>query len=298
MTEFLKHNLEIYFIENPDEAVKIAEQVLVNKRSREKAEKSRIDLKKKLAGSIDLSNQVQKFVDCRSKDLSQRELYIVEGDSALGSVKMARNAEFQAVIPVRGKILNCLKADYDKIFKNEIITDLIKVIGCGVEVKTGKNKEISMFNLDNLRWNKIVICTDADVDGFHIRTLILTMLYRLVPTLIEKGYVYIAESPLFEITTSNKTYFAYDENEKTKILKMIGNKKFDIQRSKGLGENEAEMMSLTTMDPATRRLIKIEPDDIEQTQWMFDMLLGDDLQGRKDFITNNGVDYLDMADIS
>lgn len=298
MTEFLKHNLEIYFIENPDEAVKIAEQVLVNKRSREKAEKSRIDLKKKLAGSIDLSNQVQKFVDCRSKDLSQRELYIVEGDSALGSVKMARNAEFQAVIPVRGKILNCLKADYDKIFKNEIITDLIKVIGCGVEVKTGKNKEISMFNLDNLRWNKIVICTDADVDGFHIRTLILTMLYRLVPTLIEKGYVYIAESPLFEITTSDKTYFAYDENEKTKILKMIGNKKFDIQRSKGLGENEAEMMSLTTMDPATRRLIKIESDDIEQTQWMFDMLLGDDLQGRKDFITNNGVDYLDMADIS
>ena len=288
----MKHNLEIYFIENPDEAVKIAEQVLVNKRSREKAEKSRIDLKKKLAGSIDLSNQVQKFVDCRSKDLSQRELYIVEGDSALGSVKMARNAEFQAVIPVRGKILNCLKAD------NEIITDLIKVIGCGVEVKTGKNKEISMFNLDNLRWNKIVICTDADVDGFHIRTLILTMLYRLVPTLIEKGYVYIAESPLFEITTSDKTYFAYDENEKTKILKMIGNKKFDIQRSKGLGENEAEMMSLTTMDPATRRLIKIEPDDIEQTQWMFDMLLGDDLQGRKDFITNNGVDYLDMADIS
>ena len=278
--------------------VKIAEQVLVNKRSREKAEKSRIDLKKKLAGSIDLSNQVQKFVDCRSKDLSQRELYIVEGDSALGYVKMARNAEFQAVIPVRGKILNCLKADYDKIFKNEIITDLIKVIGCGVEVKTGKNKEISMFNLDNLRWNKIVICTDADVDGFHIRTLILTMLYRLVPTLIEKGYVYIAESPLFEITTSDKTYFAYDENEKTKILKMIGNKKFDIQRSKGLGENEAEMMSLTTMDPATRRLIKIEPDDIEQTQWMFDMLLGDDLQGRKDFITNNGVDYLDMADIS
>mgnify|MGYP000379346089 FL=1 len=206
-------------MKNPDEAVKIAEQVLVNKRSREKAEKSRIDLKKKLAGSIDLSNQVQKFVDCRSKDLSQRELYIVEGDSALGSVKMARNAEFQAVIPVRGKILNCLKADYDKIFKNEIITDLIKVIGCGVEVKTGKNKEISMFNLDNLRWNKIVICTDADVDGFHIRTLILTMLYRLVPTLIEKGYVYIAESPLFEITTSDKIYFAYDENERQRYSK-------------------------------------------------------------------------------
>ena len=298
MTDFLRSQLEVYFIENPFDAEKIAGQVLVNKRSRETAEKTRLGIKKKLSGSVDISNRVQKFVDCRSKDPAEREIYIVEGDSALGSVKMARNAEFQAVIPVRGKILNCLKADYDKIFKNEIITDLIKVIGCGVEVKTGKNKEISMFNLDNLRWNKIVICTDADVDGFHIRTLILTMLYRLVPTLIEKGYVYIAESPLFEITTSDKTYFAYDENEKTKILKMIGNKKFDIQRSKGLGENEAEMMSLTTMDPATRRLIKIEPDDIEQTQWMFDMLLGDDLQGRKDFITNNGVDYLDMADIS
>ncbi|MBR1864340.1 MAG: DNA topoisomerase [Ruminococcus sp.] len=298
MTEFIKHNLEIYFIENPDEALKIAEQVLVNKRSRESAESSRLNIKKKLQGTIDLSNQVQKFVDCRSKDLSRRELYIVEGDSALGSVKLARDAEFQAVIPVRGKILNCLKADYDKIFKNEIITDLIKVLGCGVEVNTGKKKDLSQFNLENLRWNKIVICTDADVDGFQIRTLILTMLYRLTPTLIDKGYVYIAESPLFEITTKDKTYFAYDEPEKDKILKMIGKKPFTLQRSKGLGENEADMMSLTTMNPATRRLIKVNPDDIEMTQWMFDMLLGDDLAGRKEFITNNGADYLDMADIS
>lgn len=298
MTEFLKHNLEVYFIENPDEALKIAEQVLVNKRSRESAETSRLNIKKKLQGTIDLSNQVQKFVDCRSKDLSRRELYIVEGDSALGSVKLARDAEFQAVIPVRGKILNCLKADYDKIFKNEIITDLIKVLGCGVEVNTGKKKDLSAFNLDNLRWNKIVICTDADVDGFQIRTLILTMLYRLTPTLIEQGYVYIAESPLFEITTKDKTYFAYDEPEKDKILKMIGNKSFTIQRSKGLGENEADMMSLTTMNPETRRLIKVNPDDMEMTSWMFNMLLGDDLAGRKEFITNNGAEYLEMADIS
>ncbi|MBQ8965767.1 toprim domain-containing protein [Ruminococcus sp.] len=298
MTEFLKHNLEIYFIENPDEAVKIAEQVLVNKRSRESAETSRLNIKKKLQGTIDLSNQVQKFVDCRSKDLSRRELYIVEGDSALGSVKLARDAEFQAVIPVRGKILNCLKADYDKIFKNEIITDLIKVLGCGVEVNTGKKKDLSAFSLENLRWNKVVICTDADVDGFQIRTLILTMLYRLTPTLIEQGYVYIAESPLFEITTKDKTYFAYDEPEKDKILKMIGDKSFTIQRSKGLGENEADMMSLTTMNPETRRLIKVNPDDVEMTQWMFNMLLGDDLAGRKEFITNNGADYLEMADIS
>ncbi len=298
MTEFLKHQLEVYFIENPDEAIKICEQVLVNKRSREDAEKTRLNLKKKLSGTIDLANSVKKFVDCRTKDVDRRELYIVEGDSALGAVKLAREAEFQAVIPVRGKILNCLKADFNKIFKNEIIVDIIKVLGCGVEVRTKSNKDLSYFNLENLRWNKIVICTDADVDGFQIRTLILTMLYRLTPTLIEQGYVYIAESPLFEITTKDKTYFAYTEKEKTDILKLIGDKKFNLQRSKGLGENEPDMMSLTTMNPETRRLIKVTPDDIEPTMHMFDMLLGDDLQGRKDYIAKYGSDYLEMADIS
>ena len=302
MTEFLKHQLEVYFIENPDEAVKIAEQVLINKRSREHAEKSRLNIAKKLTGTIDLSNQVQKFVDCRSKDLSKRELYIVEGDSALGSVKMARDSEFQAVMPVRGKILNCLKADYDRIFKSEIITDLVKVLGCGVEVKSKANKDLSLFNLENLKWNKIIICTDADYDGFQIRTLILTMIYRLCPTLIEQGYVFIAESPLYEITVKEKKgekkYFAYDETEKADILKQIDGKKYILQRSKGLGENEADMMALTTMNPDTRRLIKVNPDNVEDTAYMFDMLLGDDLQGRKDFISKYGHDYIEMADIS
>lgn len=298
MTDFLKHQLEVYFIENPDEALKIAEQVMVNKRSRENAEKTRLSLKKKLAGTIDLANSVEKFVDCRTKDISRREVYIVEGDSALGSVKLARDAEFQAVIPVRGKILNCLKADYSKIFKNDIITDLIKVLGCGVEVSTKSNKDLSMFNLDNLRWNKVVICTDADVDGYQIRTLILTMLYRLTPTLIREGYVYIAESPLFEINTKDKTYFAYSEKEKQDVLKIIGESKYTIQRSKGLGENEPDMMSLTTMNPETRRLIKVTPDAVETTANMFDMLLGDNLQARKDYIAQYGGDYLDMADIS
>jgi DNA gyrase subunit B len=298
MTEFLKHQLEVYFIENPDEALKIAEQVMLNKRSRESAEKTRLNLKKKLAGNIDLSNMVQKFVDCRTKDLSRREIYIVEGDSALGSCKTARNAEFQAIIPVRGKILNCLKADYDKIFKNDIITDIIKVLGCGVEVKSKANKDLSYFNLDGLKWNKIIICTDADVDGFQIRTLILTMLYRLTPTLIEKGYVYIAESPLFEITTKDRTYFAYNEKEKADILVKIGNQKYKLDRSKGLGENDPEMMSLTTMNPDTRRLIKVTPDNMEATARMFDMLLGDNLQGRKDYISEFGGQYLELADIS
>ena len=298
MTEFLRHQLEVYFIENPDEAQKIAEQVLINKRSRENAEKVRLNVKKKLTGTIDLANMVEKFVDCRTKDVSRREIYIVEGDSALGSVKLARNAEFQAIIPVRGKILNCLKAEYSKIFKSEIITDLIKVLGCGVEVTTKANKELSNFDINNFRWSKIVICTDADVDGFQIRTLILTMLYRLTPTLIEQGYVYIAESPLFEINTKEKTYFAYTEQEKQRILEMIGDKKYTIQRSKGLGENEPDMMSLTTMNPDTRRLIKVTAEDISESAEIFEMLLGDDLQGRKDYISEYGADYLDLADIS
>lgn len=298
MTEFLKHQLEIYFMENPDEAKRISEQVLLNKRSRENAEKTRLNMKKKLSGTIDLANMVEKFVDCRTKDVTRREIYIVEGDSALGSVKLARDAEFQAIIPVRGKILNCLKAEYAKIFKSEIITDLIKVLGCGVEVNTKANKDLSNFNIENFRWSKIVICTDADVDGFQIRTLILTMLYRLTPTLIEQGYVYIAESPLFEINTKEKTYFAYTEQEKQRILGIIGDKKHTIQRSKGLGENEPDMMSLTTMNPETRRLIKVTAEDITQSAEVFEMLLGDDLQGRKDYISQYGADYLELADIS
>lgn len=298
MTDFLKHQIEVYFIENPDEADRIAKQVLLNKRSRENAEKTRQNMKKKLSGTIDLANMVEKFVDCRTKDTSRREIYIVEGDSALGSVKLARDAEFQAVIPVRGKILNCLKAEYTKIFKNEIITDLIKVLGCGVEVTSKSNKDLSSFNIENFRWSKIVICTDADVDGFQIRTLILTMLYRLTPTLIREGYVYIAESPLFEINTKEKTYFAYTEKEKQHILELIGDKKYTIQRSKGLGENEPDMMSLTTMNPETRRLIKVDVDDVEESAQVFEMLLGDDLQGRKDYISEYGSDYLELADIS
>ena len=298
MNDFLRHQMEVYFLENPDEAARIAEQVLINKRSRENAERTRLNLKKKLAGTVDMSNRVQKFVDCRTKDVSRREIYIVEGDSALGSCKLGRDSEFQAIIPVRGKILNCLKAEYDKIFKNDIIVDIFKVLGCGVEVTTKSNKEFSSFDLDGLRWNKIVICTDADVDGFQIRTLILTMLFRLAPTLIERGRVYIAESPLYEITTKDKTYFAYTEQEKAHALAQIGDAKYTIQRSKGLGENEPDMMWLTTMNPETRRLIRVTPSQAQETSDMFDLLPGDNLAGRKEFIAENGSRYLEMADIS
>ena len=298
MSEFLRSNLEIYFIENPFDAEKIGEQVLLNKRSREKAEQTRLNIKKKLSGTIDIANRVQKFVDCRTKDVDKREIYIVEGDSALGSVKLARDSEYQGIMPVRGKILNCLKADYARIFKSEIITDLIKVLGCGVEVQNKHVKNVAPFDLSNLRWSKVVICTDGDVDGFQIRTLILTMLYRLTPTLIREGYVYIAETPLFEINSGDKTWFAYSDKEKNDIVKSLEGKKYKIDRSKGLGENDPDMMWLTTMNPETRRLIRVMPEDVEQTAAVFDLLLGDNLQGRKDHIAENGYKYLEMADIS
>ncbi len=297
MTEFLRHNLEVYFIENKAEADRMTEQVLINKRSREKAEKTRIDVKKVLQSGNDLASRVAGFVDCRTRDVAQRELFIVEGKSAMGACIQARDSEFQAIIPVRGKILNCLKAEFDKIFKSEIIVNLLKVMGCGVEVKSKANKNLSTFDLSLLRFSKIIICTDADGDGFQIRTLILTMLYRLTPTLIEQGYVYIAETPLYEINTKTDTYFAYNEAEKTAILDEIGNAKYTIQRSKGLGENEPEMMSLTTMNPATRRLVKVNPADVEETAYLFDVLLGDDLDGRKRMISEHGADYLDMLDL-
>ena len=298
MTEFFRHQLEVYFIENPIEAEKIAAQVLINKRSREDAEKTRLNIKKKLSGNLDVTNRVAKFVDCRSKDVSKRELFIVEGDSALGACKQARDPDFQALMPIRGKILNCLKVGYDKIFKSEIITDLLKVMGCGVEVKSKANKNLSNFDLDQLRWSKIILCTDADVDGFQIRALLLTMIYRLTPTLIKEGKVFIAESPLYEITTKKQVYFAYDESEKDKFLKEIGDEKFTIQRSKGLGENEADMMNFTTMNPSTRRLIKVMTDDAEKTAEIFDILLGENLQGRKDYIVQHGAEYIDNLDVS
>lgn len=299
MTDFLRHQLEVYFIENRIDAEKIAEQVLINMRSRVKAESTRLNIKKTLQSGNSMTDRIEKFVDCRSKDVSEREIFIVEGDSALGACKQARDSAFQAVMPVRGKILNCLKAEYPKIFKNDIITDLIKVLGCGVEVSSKANKNLSLLNMDNLRWSKVIICTDADVDGYQIRTLILTMIYRLMPTLIKEGKVFIAESPLYEITCKDETWFCYTEKEKQDALLEIGDRKYTIQRSKGLGENEPEMMWLTTMNPKTRRLIKVEPDySPEAVADKFDLLLGDNLQGRKDYIAENGAQYIDMTDLS
>lgn len=298
MTEFFRHQLEIYFIENPVDATKITDRVLINMRSRVRSEATRLNLKKTLTAGNDMASRVEKFVDCRSKDVSEREIFIVEGDSALGACKQARDSSFQAVIPVRGKILNCLKAEYSKIFKSEIITDLIKVLGCGVEIKDKSAKGVAEFNIDNLRWSKVIICTDADVDGFQIRTLILSMFYALMPSLITEGKVFIAESPLYEITCKDETWFCYTEKEKQDALEQIGDKKYTIQRSKGLGENDADMMWLTTMNPKTRRLIKVEPNsDLSMVDDTFEMLLGDNLAGRKQHIAEFGHLYIELADI-
>ena len=297
LTDFIKTNLEIYLTEHPNEALLIMNQVLINKRSKESLEITKREIKKKLSGTMDVSGRVEKFVPCHSKDPSICEVYIVEGDSAMSSCKLARNAEFQAIIPVRGKTLNCMKSSYEKICASDIIVDLLKVIGCGVEVKTGKPGDVGIFNYEALKWNKIIICTDADEDGFQIRTLLLTMFYRLLPTLIEKGKIYIAESPLFEINSGGETYFAYNEREKNEIISGLGGKKYTIQRSKGLGENEPDMMSRTTMCPQTRRLIAVTPADANETAKMFDILLGDALQDRKKFITEYGHLYLQDADI-
>ena len=298
MTNFLKEQLEIYFLENPADTDRFLNQILINKRSREQAESARINLKKKLSGSTEGVNRIEKFVSCNSKDPEKRELYIVEGDSALTSCKLGRDADFQAIIPVRGKTLNCLKATYDTIFKSDIIVDLLRILGCGVELSGKVKGNLVDFDLSALRWAKIIICTDADEDGFQIRTLILTMFYRLLPTLITEGRVYIAESPLYEIKVKDKSLFAYNEPEKAEIVRGLeeAGTKYTLQRSKGLGENEPDMMWETTMNPEKRRLIRVSKADAEQTAYIFETLLGDDLPARKEFITAHGSEYMSDVD--
>ena len=302
LTSLIKEKLEIWFIENKSDGDKAITQVLANKRSRESAEKQRLTVKKKLMGSIDINNRVKKFVDCRSRDKSKRELFIVEGDSALGSVKLGRDAEFQAIMPIRGKILNCLKADINTILKSDIITDLIRVLGCGIDVKIKNNRNLAEFDIDKLNYNKVIIATDADYDGFQIRTLVATMIYVLCPKLIEEGYLYIVETPLYEISykdkNKEKTLFAFDEAEKNRLTKGLDVSKLNIQRSKGLGENEPEMMWETTMNPENRRLIRLSAEDPIIMKDKFDLFLGNDLERRKEYIKENGHLYLDDLDLS
>lgn len=298
-SNFTEEALTAWIVNNRKESDKILTEIVNNKRIREKADSVRASAVKKLTSSIDsFGSRPQKYVECASKDKNERELYIVEGDSALGSCKLARDGQFQAIMPVRGKITNCLKEDLVKVLNSQIILDLLQVMGCGIEVETTKQKgmkELPKFDLEKLNFNKLIICTDADVDGMQIRCLLLTLFYTLTPTLLREGKVYIAETPLYEITSGKETRFAYDESEKDQILKEWAGKKIKIQRSKGLGENNPEMMSVSTMAPETRRLIRVNYKGAEQeVRFIFNALLGEDICSRREMIN----DYASEFDMS
>jgi DNA gyrase subunit B len=287
---FVYNNIR-YWLDNDRSGEDIIDEIIANKKAREEAEKVSRKVVQNLSKSVKgIGNKPKKFVDCTSKEVEKRELYIVEGDSALGSCKMARDSKFQAIMPLRGKILNCLKEDLTTILSNEVIVDLMRVLGCGIEAKSKYIQDLPRFDINKLDWGKIIICTDADIDGMQIRCLILAMIYRLVPTLLKAGKVYIVESPLYEIIYKGKSHFAYSDEERDKIVEELiknGAKKgqIDINRSKGLGENNAEMMAKTTMSPKTRRLIPVEyPEDEETVARYFNILLGDDLEERKRII--------------
>jgi len=303
-TEFVYRNMRKW-IETDSQSDKILTEIITNKEAREAADRVTKKVVQSLSkGITGIGNKPDKFVDCKSKDAYEREIFIVEGDSALGSCKLSRNAQFQAIMPIRGKILNCLKKDLTDILSNEVIVDLLRVLGCGIEVKSKFIEGLPKFDINKLNWGKIIICTDADLDGMQIRCLVLAMIYRLVPTLLKKGKVYIAETPLFEITygrgSNEATHFAYSEEEKEQILgdlyKMgAKDSQIKIQRSKGLGENEPEMMSISTMAPETRRLIPIEyPSDDNKVAMFFNALLGNDIEMRKMLIT----EYFAMTETS
>jgi len=279
-----------YWLHNDKLGDVVLDEILANKLAREEAEKVSKKVVQKLSKSIGFGDKPKKFVGCKSNSVGERELYIVEGDSALGSVKLARDSQFQAIMPVRGKIINALKEDLTKIIGNEIVQDLLRVLGCGIEVESKYIDNLPKFDINKLEWGKVIICTDADLDGMHIRTLILSLFYRLMPSLLKAGKVYIAETPLFEINYKDKTYFGYTQQEKDTIIKDLVSQgasmnHIKVQRSKGLGENDPEMMSVSTMNPLTRRLIPVEyPEGDINVPKIFDALLGEDIEERKNII--------------
>lgn len=286
--KFVAASITRWAAENKQTADKVVEEVMLNKKAREAADAVKKKVLKKLSSSIEKPGGMpEKFIECAEKDPMKRELYIVEGDSAAGSCKLARDAKFQAIMPVRGKILNCLKADITRILNSEIITDLIKLYGCGLEVEGKHIKDLPKFDPRKLNWDKIIFCTDADLDGMQIRCLLIAMVYKLMPSLLKMGKVYIAETPLFEIIVSGQAYFAYDEAEKEQILARLHSEgvkdsKIKINRSKGLGENDPEMMSISTMHPGTRRLVQVHYNDAdEQLADLIDALLGNDIETRR-----------------
>ena len=284
--QLVKEKLNTFLIENPDEAKMIIEKTMLASRARLAAKKARELTRRKSV--LEFSSLPGKLADCSSRDASKCEVYIVEGDSAGGSAKNGRNREFQAILPLRGKILNVEKARQDRIFENQEIGTMIQAFGTGIG---------NEFDINGLRYHKVVIMTDADVDGSHIRILLLTFFFRYMKPLIENGNVYIAQPPLYKVETSKKIYYAYSEEEMDAIRKELqGQKITSLQRYKGLGEMDAEQLWETTMDPARRVMLKVNLEDAMEADRVFDMLMGEKVEPRKQFISANAkfVENLDI----
>ena len=284
--QLVKEKLNEFLMENPDEAKLIIEKTMLASRARLAAKKAREATRRKSV--LEFSSLPGKLADCSSRDASKCEVYIVEGDSAGGSAKNGRNREFQAILPLRGKILNVEKARQDRIFENQEIGTMIQAFGTGIG---------NEFDINGLRYHKVVIMTDADVDGSHIRILLLTFFFRYMKPLIENGNVYIAQPPLYKVETSKKIYYAYSEEEMDAIRKELqGQKITSLQRYKGLGEMDAEQLWETTMDPARRVMLKVNLEDAMEADRVFDMLMGEKVEPRKQFISANAkfVENLDI----
>ncbi|MFV0478961.1 MAG: DNA topoisomerase (ATP-hydrolyzing) subunit B [Anaerorhabdus sp.] len=275
VSSIFSESLQRFLMEKPAEAKIILDKAVIAARARVAAIKARESTRRK--GALEISSLPGKLADCSSKDASISEIYIVEGDSAGGSAKQGRDSKFQAILPLRGKILNVEKARIDRIYDNNEIRSMVTAFGCGI----GKE-----FTMDKIRYHKIVIMTDADVDGAHIRTLLLTFFYRYLKPLIEQGYIYIAQPPLYKIQKGNAVRYAYTENELETLKEEFGSR-YSIQRYKGLGEMNPEQLWETTMDPEVRTLIKVEIEDAMDADEIFSTLMGEEVEPRKNFIVEN-----------
>lgn len=291
--EYVCEAIEIMKIEQPKEFEKMVDHIITIQNFNNKNDKAKKQIKKKLSEKISINNRIEGLIDSKKHGLDS-ELFIAEGQSALGSIVLSRNPDFQAAIAVRGKVLNCLKSDIATVFKSPIITDLIKAIGCGIEADK-KNKDLDMFNKNNLRYGKIILATDQDPDGFQIQCLLLTMIYKLMPTLIYDGHVYIAQTPLYEVELKNGEHiYWFSEEERDSKINTVEIKK--IARAKGLGELTPEVMSETAMNPETRQLIKVNVEQAKAMVKAFEIWMDTNVNQRKEIIETKLNKYVKNID--
>jgi DNA gyrase subunit B len=289
--KYIQEMLEVYAIEKKDDFARLVTQILICKRAYEQSTKTIEATKKKLSEKIDnMDGRVNGLIDCKFHN-EESEVFITEGKSALGSIGLSRDPKIQAGYAIRGKILSCLKANYEKIFSNLVVVDLLKILGCGVEVKSKHNKDLGNFDIKKLRYGKIVISTDSDFDGENIQVLLLTMLYRLTPQLITQGKVFIAQTPKYVIKNKNDKYYAFTDTEKDNIISTL-NGKISINYLKGLGELDSVDMYHTALNPETRNMIKVTIGDVEKMIENFEIWMDDDVTRRKEFIQEHLHEYI------